>query len=95
MIKMMFAPAGVEKRIMCDDFTHNEDFHTYWTNMCESCRKKYGEILGERVSESGSNAICGVAGCDNESDYYVDFNESEVTVENHSDDFSITSKVLD
>ncbi|GHU42322.1 hypothetical protein FACS1894111_06070 [Clostridia bacterium] len=64
------------KEMVFDDFTKNENHiennvDEYWTQICKSCTKKH-EIEEKLLDEAGSG-ICGVEGCENESDYYLDF----------------------
>jgi hypothetical protein len=60
--------------VFFDDFTKNDD-GTYWSQICESCRQKYSESIGnDDLDLNSGNGICGVAGCENESDHYIDFN---------------------
>ena len=67
------------KQITFDDFEDNTaDFDSYWGEMCPSCHNKYRGILGDRAS-IGAMGTCSVKGCENEADYYVDFNKNEVS----------------
>lgn len=67
------------KQIIFDDYTDNtEEYNSYWTEMCPCCHNKYRGILGSRASD-GAMGTCSVKGCENEANYYVDFNEKEVT----------------
>lgn len=69
------------KGITFDDFTDDrDDFRVpkYWSQMCEGCYKKYGYKI-PNCSGDGSG-ICGVEGCENEADYYVDFDTAEVKI---------------
>lgn len=73
------------KRIVFDDYVDNTIEHnSYWVGMCQHCRDKYNSILGNRVDDCGSG-FCSVKGCNNEADYYVDFDMNEVEFE--ADDF--------
>jgi hypothetical protein len=55
------------------DVTVGED--STWSQMCDSCWKKHHESLaGRAVVEIGSgHGICGIEGCNNEADHYIDF----------------------
>ena len=80
---MVYTPKRGQ-RIVFDCYEDcTEEFGTYWADMCLSCYNKYKNILGNRVSESGSvAAACYVKGCQNrEADYYVDFDMEEVDFE--------------
>lgn len=80
---MVFEPEK-NKKIIFDCYEDcSKEFGTYWADMCSSCYNKYKDILGGRISESGSvDAACYVKGCRNRvTDYYVDFDMEEVTFE--------------
>lgn len=50
-----------------------------WSYLCEKCRQKYEEQFPLTCRISGGiceGIICGVDGCRNEADYYVDFPEN-------------------
>lgn len=67
------------KTIEFDDYVDNiEEYDSYWVGMCPCCHNKYKGILGQRASSGGSGA-CSVLGCENEAEYYVDFNKNEVS----------------
>ena len=66
------------KQIVFDDYVDNTvEYDSYWVGMCQHCHEKYKSILGNRVDDNGSG-FCSVKGCNNEADYYVDFNMNEV-----------------
>lgn len=69
------------KQIVFDDFEDNtEEYDSYWVEMCPHCHNKYRGILGNRADDGGTACgTCSVKGCENEADYYVDFNMNEVT----------------
>lgn len=76
---MIFAPKRAKKKIVFDDYQDNtEEFQSYWAEMCSKCHNKYKSILGQRAS-IGAIGICSVKGCENEANYYVDFDEKEIT----------------
>lgn len=62
--------------IIFDDVTHDEDKHA-WSQVCEKCADKHNLPsvgCGEECTiDSGGSGICGVEGCSNESEYYIDF----------------------
>ena len=76
MKKLVFESKG--KRIVFDDFTdeRDQDYCGVWAGMCKEFAKKYRDILVDdscdRLDDCGSGT-CGVEGCNNEADYYVDF----------------------
>ena len=69
------------KGISFDDYVNNvSEYNSYWVEMCPSCYNKYKDILGNRVDDGGcACGTCSVYGCENEADYYVDFNKDEVS----------------
>ena len=69
------------KQIVFDDFEDNtEEYDSYWVEMCPHCHNKYKGILGNRADDGGTACgTCSVKGCENDADYYVDFNMNEVT----------------
>lgn len=69
------------KQIVFDDFEDNtEEYNSYWVEMCPHCHNKHRGILGNRADDGGTACgTCSVKGCENDADYYVDFNMNEVT----------------
>ncbi len=65
---MNFNYLGVE----FDDVTM-DDGHK-WSQICKSCSEKVS-VSNKMISDPGSG-ICGVEGCGNEADYYIDFPDS-------------------
>ena len=64
----------IENKAVCfDDFVENED-GSRWAYICKDCVKKYG-ISKMFLDNDCSGGICGVKGCENEADYYIDFPE--------------------
>ena len=63
------------KGIIFDDWTDNGE--GYWTQICPQCKEKYHSLLGNRIDECGSG-ICGIKGCNNEAECYVDFYKKEI-----------------
>lgn len=43
-----------------------------WTQVCDECSKKHN-LLDSYLDTGSGNGICGVVGCQNESDHYYDF----------------------
>ena len=67
------------KNIVFDDYVNNtEEYGSYYVEMCSDCYNKYKDILGNRVDDGGACGTCSVKGCENEADYYVDFDKDEV-----------------
>lgn len=62
----------VFKEVKFDDF--EEDEYGTWSQICQSCVDKYNIDEHCLDIESG-RGICGVEGCENESDHYIDFPE--------------------
>ena len=54
-----------------DDFVIDEDGQHVWSQVCPSCAKKFN--FSENILDNAGSGICGVDGCNNESDYYIDF----------------------
>lgn len=56
-----------------DDYTINED-KTVWSQICnECCVKESHNIRYVDLDFHSGHGICGVKGCSNESDHYIDF----------------------
>ena len=79
-MKNMIYKAKRGKQIIFDDYTDDtKEYNSYGVEMCSHCRNKYRNILGKRVDDGGTACgTCSVKGCENEADYYVDFDENEV-----------------
>lgn len=74
------SPRG--KRIVFDDFQDNtKEYNSYWAEMCPHCHNKYKGILGKRI-DVGAMGTCSVKGCQNEANYYVDFDPKEINFTN-------------
>lgn len=58
-----------------DDSTVTDDKHT-WSQICEKC--VHTNHFEHESLDDGGSGICGVEGCENEADYYIDFNDNEV-----------------
>lgn len=80
--KMSFFDAKSMTRLFFDDYELDDDMDgevIAWTEMCPACKRKYLGILGQNRFDDGSaQGICGVEGCQNEADSYVDFKLNEV-----------------
>lgn len=81
--KMSFFDYGSLTRLVFDDYEVSYDINGHeiaWTEMCPACKRKYLGILGQNRFDDGSaQGICGVEGCQNEADSYVDFKLNEVS----------------
>jgi len=71
------------KGITFDDFVDDrDDFRVpkYWSQVCESCYRKYADKLSSCADGAFGYGICGVEGCENAAEYYVDFDDSALLV---------------
>lgn len=57
-----------------DDYTDDED--NVWSQICNDCKQQL-DFDYAKLSDGGSG-ICGVKGCNNEADYYIDFKENQI-----------------
>lgn len=81
MSKLMTFKSTEDTLISFDDFTDNTaEYGSYWVEMCKSCVQKYNAGLVNKL-DHGAMGTCSVAGCNNEADYYIDFEQSEVQFE--------------
>lgn len=58
------------KGIIFDDWNDNQGI---WSEICEHCIEKY-RLGGENISDNAMTIACGVQGCTNDADFYIDFN---------------------
>ena len=56
--------------ISFDDVVKDDDGHL-WSQICSECAKKVKP--GKHSLDDVGSGICGVEGCENEADYYIDF----------------------
>lgn len=70
------------KGIVFDDYTSDE--YGTWSQVCAECIKKYS-IPKELLYDSGE-MFCGVKGCWNRADNYIDFPEGEFEIEEGEED---------
>ena len=79
-MKMIYKTTSGEE-IRFDDFHKSTDnSEKPWAAICSGCRAKYVKEL-EEASVSRCPAcseICGVEGCNNEVDFYVEFQKEQV-----------------
>lgn len=65
----------IENNAVCfDDFVQDKE-NGDWACMCKDCVNKYK--IPERLLDETGQGICGVQGCNNEADYYIDFPETD------------------
>lgn len=66
------------KGITFDDVSLKEtDDLNDWSQICQECVDKH-KINEKHLDLGSGNGICGVEGCSNESDHYIDFPEGEL-----------------
>jgi hypothetical protein len=66
------------KNITFDDAVSKEDDGiNAWSQVCNKCVDKH-HIEQDKLSPVPSECICGVEGCENEADYYIDFDDEEL-----------------
>lgn len=54
-----------------DDCTLNED-GSQWSQICDKCLIKY-DFKKNKIDEQSGSGTCGIKGCVNEADHYIDF----------------------
>ena len=64
----------VKKQRLFDDVVADRDGE--WSQICSQCASS---IHLPKSGSVGGVCICGVAGCNNEADYYVDFPSESAT----------------
>lgn len=68
-----------------DDFV-KQDNEGYtkdtWTQVCNKCAKEH-RLPSKGLDKGYGSGICGVLGCNEESDHYYDFNRLEKEFKNH------------
>lgn len=65
------------KNIIFEDVTlKQDDGLNDWTGICKACVNKFS-VDTNKLDEDGSGC-CMVLGCENEADYYIDFEEGEL-----------------
>ena len=55
-----------------DDITIDDNGYK-WSQVCNCHTKKLN--ISELMLDEAGQGICGVIGCENEADYYIDFNK--------------------
>jgi hypothetical protein len=64
------------KEMVFNDVVKDDNGHR-WSQMCKKCVEKFN-IKNTELDECGSG-ICGIEGCNNQSDFYIDFNDNIIT----------------
>jgi len=63
-----------------DDFTNQPEEYEFdtdtWTQVCDRCAKEH-RLPDKGLDKGCGYGICGVLGCNEESDHYYDFNRVE------------------
>ena len=54
-----------------DDWVHDEG--GVWSTICEDCLQKSDFSVQYGVKWNEGNGFCGVAGCEEKADHYIDF----------------------
>jgi len=67
------------KGIVFDDITDQDNGLKMWSQICKCCTEKHN-IDTKYLEEDAGNGICGVEGCENEADHYIDFEDDEVEI---------------
>ena len=76
----------IYKNIMFEFFVHIEDDDPghgcafNWSRICISCADNAGICLDEYGENDSEGSLCGVQGCENEADYYLNFDGTETVV---------------
>ena len=61
------------KKILFDDFQINQEPDmSSWAYVCKNCAKSYGFNKNNLDNAVPAHAICGIKGCNNEADFYLD-----------------------
>jgi len=65
--------------LMFDDFTSNNTYDHYTTQVCTCCNHKHSAILKGRtiLEQDESQNECGISGCNRPAHYFVDFREHD------------------
>jgi len=72
--------------VVFDDFNTFEEHgkvYNFWSQICTDCVKNNKEIIKTILLDDCGQGICGVEGCTNEADYYIDFPPKEVDIYNN------------
>jgi len=63
-------------QVRFDDLVFDKIVNHYWAPVCCECIEKHAMYHDEIAPAQGT--ICGVEGCNNEADYYIDFPQENV-----------------
>lgn len=66
--------------IVFDDYVDDQQYNSFWANMCQKHRVEYKKILGKKATKGSCNGLCSVKDCQQEADYYVDFKPEEIVL---------------
>ena len=69
----------IYNKIRFDNYTKSVDDCYYWSQICASCVRLYdiySEVEEIEKNNNSNSRICGVEGCSNEADFYIDFDDS-------------------
>lgn len=55
-----------------------KDGYNDWSGICQKCIDKYN-INESMLDGSCGSGCCMVSGCENEADYYIDFEDGDIT----------------
>lgn len=75
----------VYKGTRFDDHSHSsdDDYDYNWSQICHSCALQHGLYVEAAKHDCPASLICGVEGCEDDADFYIDFDGSE-TVEDEA-----------
>ena len=74
-----------------DDFTMQNSSDDYdfdcdtWAQVCDKCAKEH-RLQDSYLELGAGHGICGVLGCNEQSDHYYDFNRTEKEFINHGEE---------
>ena len=69
----------IYKGIRFDDHSHSEDdgYNYNWSQICTACACEHGIYSEAAKNDCPATLICGVEGCNEEADFYLDFDGTE------------------
>ena len=62
--------------VVFDDFTC--DKYGCWSQICQHCVDKHK--INYNILADDGHGICGVSDCENQADYYIDFEENMIEI---------------
>jgi hypothetical protein len=67
------------KNVTFDDFVLKyQDEYCDWSQICLPFASKHH--ISENLLDSAGQGVCGVEGCSNEADFYIDFPDGELEI---------------